>query len=602
MIDPLIGQTLGQYELQDRLGRGGMASVYRALQPSLGRAVAIKVLPLDQLGDPTLPERFRREARMAANLLHPNIVPVYDFGEWQDHLFIVMALITGGTLKDRMQGPLPVEAAVRLVGQVADGLGYAHAQGVVHRDIKPTNVLLAAGDWAMLSDFGIARALGETTRLTGPYGTLGTPVYMAPEQWVGGEVDGRADLYSLGIVLYELLTGGPPFAATTSEGLMRQHLEMPVPALASRRPDLPSGLEDVIKTALAKEPERRYRHAGELKAALEAAARQDPAPGLHTSTNLAATGRAPTTHPFLGPTMRAVDQLRIVEPAPQQHGRGGTPTVVLVLLLAFALLAGAVGYMMAVGRSELSISPSPTSTIESAAVPVVSTATPGPQQTAPTLPAPTTGPTNVSEAPAAPPRAADPTTSSVLPQPTTAEFWTVCVWCDEGSHDPRSGAEQIAGQLRAAELPAAILWSTDYPSLNADYWVTYSGTFDSERAATDHLGRVRSAGFAGRVRFAGRLPRGSPPSVGQQTPNERPFWAVIVGSFGTRSEAETHAAQLRSRGLSPMVLFSSDYAGLSPGFWITYVGPFADRAVAVQEAQRLVSMGIAGANAREIRR
>ena len=208
----------------------------------------------------------------------------------------------------------------------------------------------------------------------------------------------------------------------------------------------------------------------------------------------------------------------------------------------------------------------------------------------------------MSEAPAAPPRAADPTTSSVLPQPTTAEFWTVCVWCDEGSHDPRSGAEQIAGQLRAAELPAAILWSTDYPSLNADYWVTYSGTFDSERAATDHLGRVRSAGFAGRVRFAGRLPRGSPPSVGQQTPNERPFWAVIVGSFGTRSEAETHAAQLRSRGLSPMVLFSSDYAGLSPGFWITYVGPFADRAVAVQEAQRLVSMGIAGANAREIRR
>ena len=116
MIDPLIGQTLGQYELHDRLGRGGMASVYRALQPSLGRAVAIKVLPLDQLGDPTLPERFRREARMAANLLHPNVVPVYDFGEWQDRLFIVMALIAGGTLKDRMHDPMPVESAVRLVG------------------------------------------------------------------------------------------------------------------------------------------------------------------------------------------------------------------------------------------------------------------------------------------------------------------------------------------------------------------------------------------------------------------------------------------------------------------------------------------------------
>ena len=163
---------------------------------------------------------------MAANLMYPNIVPVYDFGEWQGYLYIVMALIAGGTLKERMQGPMPVEAALRLVGQVADALGYAHGQGIFHRDVKPTNVLLAPGDWAMLGDFGIARALGDTTRLTSPYGTIGTPAYMAPEQWLGGEVDGRADLYSLGIVLYELLAGSPPFTATTSEGLMRQHLEI----------------------------------------------------------------------------------------------------------------------------------------------------------------------------------------------------------------------------------------------------------------------------------------------------------------------------------------------------------------------------------------
>src|SRR4051812_36959434 len=152
VIDPLIGQRFGQYQLQDRIGRGGMAVVYRALQPGLGRSVAVKVLSLAQIPDPTLPERFRREARLAANLMHPNIVPVYDFGEWHGYMYIVMGLIAGGTLKDRMHGPIPVEPAVRLVSQVADALGYAHGQGVFHRDVKPTNVLFGAGDWAMLSD------------------------------------------------------------------------------------------------------------------------------------------------------------------------------------------------------------------------------------------------------------------------------------------------------------------------------------------------------------------------------------------------------------------------------------------------------------------
>ena len=193
----MVGMTLGQYELHAPLGQGGMATVYRGFQPSLSRTVAVKVLPLTRLPDPTLPARFRREAQLAASLMHPNVVPVYDFGEWQGYLYIVMALVTGGTLKDRMERQLPVEAIVQLVGQVADGLAYAHGQGIFHRDVKPTNVLLASADWAMLGDFGIARALGDMTRLTGPYGTIGTPAYMAPEQWVGGEIDGRADIYSL---------------------------------------------------------------------------------------------------------------------------------------------------------------------------------------------------------------------------------------------------------------------------------------------------------------------------------------------------------------------------------------------------------------------
>jgi cell division septation protein DedD len=179
---------------------------------------------------------------------------------------------------------------------------------------------------------------------------------------------------------------------------------------------------------------------------------------------------------------------------------------------------------------------------------------------------------------------------------TQTPFWTVCVWCDQDAHDPRYAAEQVDADLVAAGLPSAILWSSDYASLNPGYWVTYSGTFDSERAAADHLERVRATGFTGRVRLVSSQP------TTQQTTGDQPYWAVILGSFPSRSEAEAHAAQLRGRGLAPRLLFSSDYASLSPGFWITYIGPLPDRAAAIREAERLTGLGFAGANAREVRR
>jgi serine/threonine protein kinase len=349
-------------------------------------------------------------------------VPVYDFGEWQGYLFIVMALITGGTLKERIQGPLPVEAAVRLVGQVADALGYAHGQGIYHRDVKPTNVLLAAGDWPMLSDFGIARALGETTRLTSPHGTIGTPAYMAPEQWLGGEIDGRADLYSLGIVLYELLAGTPPFTATTPQGLMRQHLEMPIPPLASRRPDLPAAFEDVLQTALAKAPDQRYRHAGEFKAALEAALRQPQSSNSFSHTALASSDGAMTTSPDLGRTMRVADQLRAAEVAPPRQ-TGRIPPAVLVAVVALVvLLAGTVGYIAASSRFGSPGSPSPTSATETSASAPVST--PAPPPTALPQPVPTATPlvvvvtaTPLPPSPTTPPTATTPPVGAT--EPTT---------------------------------------------------------------------------------------------------------------------------------------------------------------------------------------
>ena len=166
MNESLVGTKLGQYELLAPLGQGGMATVYRSIQPMLNRTVAVKVLPLSRIPDPSMPARFRREAQLAASLMHPNIVPIYDFGEWQGYLYIVMALVAGGTLKERAEAQLPVDAAVRLVSQVADALAFAHAQGIYHRDIKPTNVLLERADWAMLVTSGSRGR--SATRLASP--------------------------------------------------------------------------------------------------------------------------------------------------------------------------------------------------------------------------------------------------------------------------------------------------------------------------------------------------------------------------------------------------------------------------------------------------
>jgi hypothetical protein len=354
---------------------------------------------------------------MAANLMHPNIVPVYDFGEWQGYLYIVMALVPGGTLKDRMQGPMPVEAAVRLVGQVADGLGYAHGQGIFHRDVKPTNVLLAAGDWAMLSDFGIARALGETTRLTSPYGTIGTPAYMAPEQWLGGEIDGRADLYSLGIVLYELLTGSPPFTASTSQGLMRQHLEMPVPSLLARPPELPDGLEAALQTVLAKDQHQRYRHAGELKAALDAAVRQLQVADPQSRTDVASPLGPAVTSPYLGQTIRVPRQPAVPVMSARRGARGGSLSALLVLVVILVvLLAGAVGYIGTGGWIDWRGGPSPMATAESVAGPPVDAPT-----SAPLVPTPTsrTAPAAAPKPVVGAPTAAPPTATALRPPTPT---------------------------------------------------------------------------------------------------------------------------------------------------------------------------------------
>ncbi|MCS6801453.1 MAG: protein kinase [Chloroflexota bacterium] len=274
-MDPLIGRSLGQYQIVELLGSGGMATVYRALQPALNRSVAIKVLPPVLANDDLFVARFRREAMVVAGLAHPNILPVYDFGIFDGYLAIIMMYVRGGTLRTRLGEPMPVATAVQIAAQVADALRYAHERGIVHRDVKPSNILMARSDWALLADFGIAQLADQRTlTLTGA--KVGTPEYMSPEQAAGDPVDARSDLYSLGIVLYEMLTGRVPFSAPTTLATLQQQIHTPLPPITTFRRDLPPGLIEVVKRALEKSPAARFATAAEFHDALLASL--EPAP------------------------------------------------------------------------------------------------------------------------------------------------------------------------------------------------------------------------------------------------------------------------------------------------------------------------------------
>ena len=271
-MNEFVGQTLGQYQIVEELGRGGMAIVYKAYQPSLDRYVAIKVLPAFFARTPGYLERFQREAKAMARLSHPHIVEVLDYGQQDDTTYLVMAYVDGGSLRDRLGQPLPIDTIVHWMEQIGSALAYAHERGVVHRDIKPGNILFTRDGRAMLSDFGIAK-LREASPLTRTGTGMGTPEYMSPEQGVAAKgVDQRSDIYSLGVILYEMATGDVPFRADTPFATLHQHLYTPLPPPETRNPDIAPALAAVIKKALAKQPEQRFQSVQELLDALRAAA------------------------------------------------------------------------------------------------------------------------------------------------------------------------------------------------------------------------------------------------------------------------------------------------------------------------------------------
>ncbi len=272
-------RKLGKYEILDRLGRGGMAEVYRAYHASLDRYVAIKVLHSFLSDEAEFKLRFEKEAQNIAKLRHPNIVQVYDFefDEEGGSYYMVMELIEGPTLRDRLYvdnaeraHPLPVREAIRIMRQAADALSYAHSRGMIHRDVKPANLMLDTkeNDRVVLTDFGIAKLLsGKQMTMSG--GLVGTPAYMAPEQGMGETGDERSDLYALGVILYQMLTGELPYDADTPVMLLLSHMNDPIPSVRSVNPHLSPAADRVLEKMLAKEPDERYQTAEELVDALE---------------------------------------------------------------------------------------------------------------------------------------------------------------------------------------------------------------------------------------------------------------------------------------------------------------------------------------------
>jgi serine/threonine-protein kinase len=279
MADEFIGKTIGGYEILEPIGRGGMATVFRALQTSMNRTVALKVLPRDMMKDDTYLQRFEREVSIVATLEHRSIVPVYDHGNYEGQPYIAMRYMKGGPL-DNLIGEkgMTLDQIVRVFMQIAPALDYAHSKNILHRDLKPSNILLDDDGGAYITDFGIARILNESTGMTiTTQGVVGTPAYMSPEQAQGHTMDGRSDVYALGVMLFEMATGRRPFHSDTPYSIAVMQVTAPVPSPRAINPSLPLVVEQVIYKALKKKPEERYQTAQDLAEALKMAVER---PGL----------------------------------------------------------------------------------------------------------------------------------------------------------------------------------------------------------------------------------------------------------------------------------------------------------------------------------
>jgi eukaryotic-like serine/threonine-protein kinase len=465
----LIGQRLGQYIILEQIGKGGMATVYKAEQTSLQRTVAVKVLPAYFAHDDTFRERFFQEARAVGNLNHPHILAVYDFGQTDELAYIVMEYVKGGTLGQTMGRPLSMDYTARIIEQIGSALDYAHRNGVIHRDVKPGNIMLRDdGQTALLADFGLAKMAESKSALTRSGVGVGTPEYLSPEQGQGLKVDWRTDLYSLGVVMYEMLTGHIPFEAETPLAVIIKHISEPLPHARALNPSLPPAIDNVMLKALAKDPADRFQSGAEMASAIrqvaqdnaltvpslpmskppESLMRSTPPPPVPETGNVAALAGAHTA-PFATPP--AVGAATIgysapagaatVQPAGAAGGRSMLPVLLgglLLILLAagggFALFANgntpaatptAVAIALATAQPSSTlvppVTPTPSPTPQPSATGVPATATPSATEsaTATTMPTATPPPPTDTPVPIVIPNTATPRPPTNTPLPPT---------------------------------------------------------------------------------------------------------------------------------------------------------------------------------------
>jgi eukaryotic-like serine/threonine-protein kinase len=451
-----------------------MGAVYKAYDPFLDRTVAIKVLAPHLVWEKDFVERFLREARAAGRLQHPGIIPVYDVGQESSSYYFVMAYLPGPSLKQRIaqKGKLTPDEALPILRQLADALDYAHSEGLIHRDVKPANVMFDKRGQAMLTDFGIVKAV-EESRLTGTGASIGTPHYMAPEQVKGVQVSARADQYALAIVTFEMLTGNVPFDATTTTAVLFKQVNDPPPSICKLCTDLPRSVDGVIKRALAKSPDKRYASCGEFVKALEVALAQAVAKPRKPT---------PTPSPLEPlPTQVALAEARPFSPfrAGSWQGRlmiGGGIGVLVIVGLVIAALAGRPGPAtptpIAAIQPTSSATPAPTSTLQQTSTP---THTPGP----PTQ-TPTSSPTLPASTPVPQPAAV--ISSDNVNRVTKLAEWDVGTWWATFSPD---------GKMMALGSGGVSLWA---PSSGREMYILSKLTIPASRGIFSPDGALLASG------------------------------------------------------------------------------------------------------------